>query len=270
MDPIIVKKAGRFVQDDVSFAGGVCSLVSMKDPGKDGPNEDTIALVPVNKKSGLIVVADGAGGMQSGSCASLLAVETIIEAIVARDKDQEDLRSCILDGLEKANQQVMEKKPGAATTIEIMEINNGSIRSYHIGDSCTLVTGNKGKIKQQTVPQTPAGYAVESGMVEPDDALFHEERHIVSNLLGEADMKIEIGPISKLAALDTVFLASDGVWDNLFEDEVVTTIRKGPLVKVRKSLMKTINDRVENPSEDHPSKEDDTSFVLFRMSRNNR
>ena len=42
----------------------------------------------------------------------------------------------------------------------------------------------------------------------------HEDRHLVSNILGTSDMRIEIGPPLRLARFDTVLIASDGLCDN--------------------------------------------------------
>ena len=53
------------------------------------------------------------------------------------------------------------------------------------------------------------------------------------NVIGSSDMRVEVGPALQLAARDTVLLASDGLFDNLYIDEIVDTIRRGPLVKPR-------------------------------------
>ena len=42
-------------------------------------------------------------------------------------------------------------------------------------------------------------FAVESGMLSEDDALHHDERNLVSNVVGDEQMRIELGPPLKLA-----------------------------------------------------------------------
>ena len=74
-----------------------------------------------------------------------------------------------------------------------------------------LVTGGLGKIKLLTVSHSPVGMALESGLLDEAEAMHHEERHIVSNVVGSAGMRIEIGAKRKLAPRDTVLLASDGL-----------------------------------------------------------
>ena len=43
-------------------------------------------------------------------------------------------------------------------------------------------------------------------MLDEAEAMLHEERHIVSNVLGSNDMRLEIGPLIPMALFDTVLL----------------------------------------------------------------
>ena len=67
--------------------------------------------------------------------------------------------------------------------------------------------------------------AVESGMLDEDEAVHHEERHLISNVVGADDMRIEIGLSINMAAKDTLLLASDGLFDNLYLNEIIETNR---------------------------------------------
>ena len=127
-----------------------------------------------------------------------------------------------------------------------------------------LVVGQRGKIKLQTVSHSPVGYAVEAGVLDEKEALHHEDRHLVSNMLGLADMRIEVGSIVELAPRDTLLLASDGLFDNLHLDEIVDRVRKGPLTQVVQHLASDAAQRMTIPREGQPSKTDDLTFVAFR------
>ena len=156
---------------------------------------------------------------------------------------------------------------GAATTLAVVEIQGTQIRPYHVGDSEILIVGQRGKIKLQIVPHSPVGYAVESGLLDENSAMYHEDRHLVSNLIGTSDMHIEVGAPLKLSRYDTVILASDGLADNLHLDEIVQTIRKGPLEQVVEKLASKALDRMKNPSDNRPSKLDDLTFIVFRLGK---
>jgi serine/threonine protein phosphatase PrpC len=130
-----------------------------------------------------------------------------------------------------------------------------------------VVTGGRGKVKWQTVSHSPVGFAVEAGVLCEEEAMHHEDRHIVSNVVGSAEMRIEIGPELRLAPRDTVVLASDGLLDNLTIDEIVARVRKGPLDKAVRLLATDARRRMTCPEEDQPSKPDDTTIVAFHRVR---
>jgi len=135
-----------------------------------------------------------------------------------------------------------------------------------VGDSAILVVGQRGKLKLQTLSHSPVGYAVESGLLDADEALHHEERHIVSNMVGAPDMRIEVGSALALAPRDTVLLATDGLMDNLGLAEIVEIVRRGPLERAARRLAELCDERMRRPLEGQPSKPDDVTFVLFRRA----
>ena len=175
-----------------------------------------------------------------------------------------ELRDAILNGFEEANRVVRERLAGAATTLAVVELQGRVIRPYHAGDSTIRVVGQRGKIKLQTVSHSPVGYAVESGFLDREEAMHHEERHLISNMIGSPDMHITIGAPLALADRDTLLVASDGLSDNLHRHEIVDRIRKGPIRKVSDRLQRDALQRMTGMSNDHPSKPDDLTFIVYR------
>jgi protein phosphatase len=81
-------------------------------------------------------------------------------------------------------------------------------------------------------------------------------------------MRVEIGPSLRLAQRDTVLLASDGLFDNLFIDEIVDSIRTGPLVEAADRVVERVRARMNGKgANDQPCKPDDLTVVLFRPRR---
>jgi len=247
----------------MQFNFGNIAAFSNKSPDYDKPNEDCVGIFQLDRSSAVFMVADGLGGSPGGNTASKLAIQAIKDSLSKTD-DISSLREAILDGFEKANNLIQKKSTGAATTLAVVEYQNGHIRTYHVGDSMILVTGQRGKIKLQTVSHSPVGYAVESGLLNENDAIYHEERHIVSNVVGADDMRIEIGPTLSLSKYDTLVMASDGLFDNLYIDEIVDITRKGNLKKAAHTLSETATGRMLHPAHERPSHADDLSFILFR------
>lgn len=247
-------------------AGGWAAVYSAPCPGRETPNEDAAALIPMGPDSAVLIVADGLGGIPGGDQASGLAVGALKSTLRDAAGDDTELRGAILDGIENANNAVKSLGFGAATTLVIVEIQKDMVRPYHVGDSAVLAFGQRGKIKLQTVPHSPVGFALEAGFLNETEAMHHESRHIVSNVIGAVDMRIEVGASLKLAARDTVLLASDGLFDNLHVDEIVSRLRKGPLKQGADGLVSSATKRMMQPVEGVPSKPDDLTLVAFRKA----
>ena len=173
--------------------------------------------------------------------------------------------TAILDGIEGANDVVRRLGTGAATTLVLVEIRDRVIRPYHVGDSAILLVGQRGKLKFQTIAHSPIGYAVEAGLIDEKDAIHHDQRHMISNVIGSPEMRIEIGPAIPLAARDTLVLASDGLLDNLLPAEIVEIVRTGPLDKAVNQLVAVATGRMNAAGgSSDPSKPDDLTVIAFR------
>jgi len=237
-----------------------------RSPAKDTVNEDCAGLIPYDKNSGVLIIADGLGGLPGGSTASKIALRSMQKSIENAARAQTPLREAILDGFEQANKEILAHGSGAATTLAVVEIQQNTIRPYHVGDSMILLTGQRGKRKLQSVAHSPVGYAVESGMLDADEAVHHEERHLVSNVVGAADMRIEIGLAVKIARRDTLILASDGLFDNLYIDEIVELIRKDRIRHAAAQLLSLTHQRMNRQLADSPCHPDDLTFIVFRRT----
>jgi len=243
----------------VSFLHGQVVYFSIRAPGKETVNEDAAALITVDDHCGLIIVADGLGGHPDGALASRMAVDAMVVETRGAAAGFCGLREAILQGIDKANHVIMELGSGAATTLAITEIRDGVLRTYHVGDSSILVTGQRGLLKHQTIQHSPIGHAVESGLLDEAGAMQSEERHLVSNVVGSPDMRVELGPLRKLATYDTVVMASDGLADNLLVGQIIDCVRKGPLKSAAEHLMSTCLQAMQDGG--HP---DDLTVVLYR------
>jgi len=247
-----------------SVGGGTLVAFSRPAPNKESPNEDSVAAIPYGPDAAVLVIADGAGGMPAGRRASRLAVRSLEASLNVAMSETMLLRTAILNGIEAANQSVLALANGSATTLTVVTIEGLLARSYQVGDSEAIVVGQRGRIKLQTMAHSPTGFAVEAGFLDQRDALHHAERHLVSNFIGTADMRIEMGAEVRLRPRDTVLLASDGLTDNLHVGEITEIIRKGSLPAAADSLAELALRRMAGESKKQPSKPDDLSVILFR------
>ena len=263
-----------FLQEDMSapravtLAAGEARVFCHRAPGKESANEDAAALFSLDDGCAVLAVADGVGGYRGADQASGLALHTLERELEAVERDGRDVREAILNALEAANREVVKLALGAGTTIVLAEVRDGRARAYHVGDSQALMTGQRGRLKLLTTAHSPTGYALEAGVLEEEEALRHEHRHLLSNMIGSEDMRIEMGSSVQVSPRDTLVLGTDGLFDNLRVDEIVELVRRGPSEEAARRLVEACRSRmaVEDDPE-HPSKPDDLTAVVFRPGR---
>ena len=249
---------------ELEIAGGTLVYFTAPAPDKTSDNEDSLAAIPFGPDAAVLAIADGAGGMPGGRRASEAAL-TVLEQSLQRSMEETMLlRTAILNGIETANQAVIDLGNGSATTLTIVTIEGRTARTYQVGDSEALVFGQRGRMRAQTTAHSPTGFAVEAGFLDQREALHHEERHLLSNFIGSGDMHIDVGATVELNSRDTVLLASDGLTDNLHLEEIVETTRKGPLTVALDVVTRRAIRRMTVESKTYPSKPDDLSVMLFR------
>ncbi len=251
---------------ELKVPGGRVQAFSARGPGKDR-NEDAL-LVAHFEGGAVLAIADGMGGMNAGERASRVALETLVECLqhaeVGELTKRAATRHTMFDAIETANRRVLDLNLGAGTTLAALILSNKSARPVHVGDSVAVHVGQRGRIKTWTVAHSPTGYAVEAGILDEAEALHHEYRHLLSNFVGSAEMRIEFGPAITVGKRDTLLVASDGLVDNLTPDEVVSSIRKGSLESAAAHIARLARRRMLEPQAFEPSKPDDLSFLLYR------
>jgi protein phosphatase len=225
-------------------------------------SEDAIAVIPVPDRGAVLAVADGVGGSPGGRDAAMIVLESLRVAVAM--KADSNLQQAIFAAIEAANNRLIEQGIGAGTTIVVAEIIDGQLRSYHVGDSEIVVVGQRGKVKRRVVPHSPTGFAIETGLLTEDEAMHHEYRHILLNVIGAPSMRIESAEPIELARRDTVLLASDGLLDNLYMSEILEEARCGALPVSADRLVQLAEERMQSLDGSVPSKPDDLSLILYR------
>ncbi|MGE0788335.1 MAG: PP2C family serine/threonine-protein phosphatase [Sandaracinaceae bacterium] len=212
-----------------------------------GVNEDA-AVVCERENALMLAVADGVGGIPGGDRASRKALETL----AARFLDGERIE----DAIERANEAVRELR-GPASTLVACTVEEGILRTFHVGDSQAILLGGRGRIKGLTMPHSVVGHAQEAGLLDPEEAVGHPESNIVTNVLGDPVLRVERTHWGRLAQRDTLLLASDGLFDALDTESIASKGPRGRLYDVVQGLA-----TAARAAEDAPV--DDLTVVAFR------
>lgn len=172
-------------------------------------------------KKSLFAVCDGMGGEQFGELASMIAVETLEDF-----KDGFD--DVLNDYIETANEKIcgeITRRGGTrmGTTMAILSVCSSTARAYNIGDS-RIYFMRGGKLVQISEDHTQVQRLIKQGLLDPDKAGQHPERHKLTQHLGIFPEEMIIEPY-KASPVDIIpddmfLLCSDGLTDMLTEEEI--------------------------------------------------
>jgi len=234
-------------------------------PTKNRPNEDCAGWIRLKEDHWVFLVADGLGGLPAGDAASQLAISIILEALSSNKS--KDVTTALLVGIDTANQAILNTGNGGATTLTAVELEGHIARPIHIGDSTIQITGQRGAVKFTSVSHAPTATMEAAGQISEHESMMHRQRNLVSNVVGSQEMHIDIGPEIKLNRYDTVILASDGLCDNLYRQEIIEGIRKGPLEESLENLVLACRKTMLSGSRNSPNHPDDLTILAFRRNK---
>lgn len=191
-------------------------------------NEDSIGK-KLTENGGVFVLADGLGGHLHGELASKCAVDCLLEA--EPDLETETEEEWLIGQLEHANEKILalqaEKSGTMKTTAVVLRVSEDSACWAHVGDS-RLYYLHHDEIMSITEDHSVAYKKYKSGEItraqigqDPDQssllrALGNSERH-------QADVSRTSEP---LQPGDGFLLCSDGVWEYVYDNEVLVDFLK--------------------------------------------
>lgn len=228
------------------------------------------ALLAAETGDGALVAAvlDGMGGMIDGGAAARIGAELLAGA-AGRCAPGDSPRAAIVDAIERAHVAVLGEHPGAGATVVAAAIDGGTCQFVHAGDAEGLHLDETGELLHRTVADSPVGFAHACGALTEAEALAHPDRNLVGSGIGVDGMTMRVGPRLHLAAGHTVLLASDGLTDNLFEDELRELATRAPLTDAVAALADLARQRMAQPM-DGPGgypigKPDDLAILALRI-----
>lgn len=247
----------------MALGEGEAIVYSAPYPHGHDVNQDAAWVGSPRNKSVVLAVADGVGGSRGGRVAANLAM-TNLQTTLSQPKEKKiDFRLAVLDAFEDANASILKLGIGAATTSMVVTIDKNEVRAYHAGDSGCLVVGRGGKCKLKNIFHSPFAYEEHVGIVSEKERRTHEDSQMVLNVLGYRDMHIEIGSKVSLSVADRIIVGTDGLFDNLNDEEIIDLIRKGPLDESARAVVDACKKRMKGEEKEGLGKPDDLTFILY-------
>lgn len=236
-------------------------------------NEDSIGQDP---ELGLLVLADGMGGLKAGEVASAMAVEVVTRELVdvlrSLDPGQSDddtgyaLESLAVGrAVVRANEtifQVAQSQPqcaGMGTTLVVLLFYDDRLTVAHVGDS-RMYRLRDGEFEQITLDHSLVQELVNRGFYTPEEAREATHKNIVTRALGIGE-DVEYDLLEEVALPgDTFLLCSDGLND-MVDDPTIRAI----LLENQDNL-DAAADRLVGAANDNGGR-DNVSVLLARVDR---
>ncbi len=231
-------------------------------------NEDSVLALEAESKEGvaygLYMVADGMGGHGSGDEVSQRVVKFGKEKVfpymselvkITDDKDTEIAKAMRLI-VKDIKEDVWKNLKKGGTTLTMALVINDEVWVINVGDSRAYLVKKDGGFKRITRDDSYVEILVESKAIKPEDRYVHPDRNIITKLIGydfkratgqhtpfdfkEGDLKVSK---VRLDERDRLLLCSDGLWEEIGDDQIQKTARQGSSQQAAKKLIKMANDK---------------------------
>lgn len=176
---------------------------------------------------GVLMVADGLGGLPAGEIASSTAVAAAAEVLEREDPadlDRDRARRLLVAAFAAANGAVTLRAAedptceGMATTLVAALVTPTMLHVAHVGDVRAYRLGSAG-MERLTEDHTRAWEWVRSGVLSEQAAKRSPDRNALTRVLGFGDVEPDVRSL-ELALEDVVLLCSDGLWEPVAEHDI--------------------------------------------------
>ena len=194
----------------------------------------------------LYVVADGVGGAQAGEVASKLAVQTLLAAYYRSygETPADRLRKAFSEANcavhERASQQ--EGPHRMSTTLVAAVVRGGELTVANVGDSRAYLIRD-GQMRQVTHDHSVVARLVAEGVITPEQAERHPQRHVISRSIGaRANVEADIFT-GTFHPGDRLLLCSDGLTEHVTDEEILAAMEAEDPETSGQRLVNLANDR---------------------------
>jgi PPM family protein phosphatase len=200
-----------------------CTIVDL-DHGTE-TSGGALARFDVGEKGVLLAVSDGMGGAKDGEVAARITIEVLAKTLL--ESSASDGGSVLEHATRTAHHAVWEHSSGIGqsgrsrmgATLTAAIVHGSSLAIAQVGDSRAYLL-RQGKMTQLTTDQTMIQSLIDKGLMKPEDADASPFRNILTQAMGhQEDVAITMSEV-ELRDRDCVLLCSDGLTNELTDDEI--------------------------------------------------
>lgn len=241
--------------------------------GKKENQEDTLVRISTATGRDVLAVFDGMGGYGAGE----VAADVGARAFAYRARTGGTLQQCadVVGGaIRKEYTTNGRGAENMGTCMSACEITSDTVRFAHIGDSRAILFRPKDdgsyevihKTKDHSKVEHKYGHLVDQGVMDERELLDKPGRNKVYKsyrLEGGKDVSAAptVSDEIEIKRGDVVFMASDGVWDNVVTDEIGRILQHTKDMPEAMAMIKALVDERVNLQK---GKDDNTTLYLYR------
>lgn len=180
----------------------------------------------------LLVIADGMGGHAAGELASAAVVAAVCADVSDRPDTVADFEKWVRNKLDSAHSRIGDlvaeqpERRGMGTTFTMLGLLEDSLMIAHVGDSRAYRLRG-GKLTQLTKDHTYVQALVDSGKLDPTEAMLHPRRNLLLRTI-DGIHELELDVLRQdLQVGDRYLLCSDGLNGVLTDSSILDILRQG-------------------------------------------
>lgn len=211
--------------------------------------------------SALFIVADGMGGKTGGAMAAQQVMSTA-KNIFAEYSIGDSIESLLTEIVREAHLVIRlsalstEKEPHS--TLAALVVQPHRADWAHVGDS-RIYHFNDGRIVGRTIDHSYVEQLVTEGKLDRKGAHSHRLSNLLTHALGTNKApSIDFGSVESLAAGDTFFLCSDGIWHYFTDVELAFVLETYPPRIASERLIQMARERADGGG-------DNCTLAIVRM-----
>jgi PPM family protein phosphatase len=212
-------------------------------------NEDSYLLRP---EQGILIVADGIGGLPAGEVASQLGCETAFASLM-KQPSSEELTERMARAVTSANQAIWNQSQahpasaGMGTTVTslLVDSESGRLGIGHVGDS-RAYRFRDGELERLTTDHTLVQDLLDAGALRPSEAHRHPLGNVLNRAVGTEPRVTPQVITEPVLPGDLFLLCTDGLLAVLSEEDIADTVREelGPTGALESQALQAIAERL--------------------------